>query len=98
MRVVVVALMLGIALPVGAQELKPPANLFGQKKVPPKPPVVDWSWRPSPESHSAGTPKVVCGMTLVPADPIVDRKMRVVAPNEGTQFTLRAIQPTVCRP
>jgi hypothetical protein len=34
----------------------------------------------------------------VPADPKVDPKMRVAAPQRGVVFTLRTIQPTICKP
>ena len=40
-------------------------------------------------------PNILCGMTIVPADPKVDRAMVKPAPN-GT-FTLRTITPPVCR-
>jgi len=91
------ALTFAMAHPAGAQEFKPPANLFGQKKPAPKPPPVDWTWRPSADAHASAQPAVVCGMTLVPADPKVDPKMKVAPPDGGVSFTLRAIQPTTCR-
>ena len=48
------ALTLAMAPPVAAQEFKPPANLFGQKKPAPKAPSIDWSWRPSADAQGAG--------------------------------------------
>ena len=91
------ALTLAMALPVGAQEFKPPADLFGQKKPAPKPPKIDWNWRPPVEQNAPASPTVVCGMTLVPGDPKVDPKMRVESPERGVTFTMRAIPPTVCK-
>jgi hypothetical protein len=90
-------LTLAVALPVGAQEFKPPANLFEQKTPAFKPYIVDWGVRPSAEQKSTPKPAVVCGMTLVPADPKVDPKMRVGPPDRGVAFTMRAIPPTVCK-
>jgi hypothetical protein len=85
------------ALPSVAQELKPPTNLFGQKAPAEKPPKVDWNWRPSADSVAASKPTVVCGMTLLPADPKVDAKMRVESPERGVAFTMRTVPPAVCK-
>ena len=85
-----------VALPAAAQEFKPLANLFGQKKPAPKPPKVDWNWRLSTEQAQPAKPSVVCGMTVIPADPKIDPKMRVAAPDGGVTFTMRAIRPAVC--
>jgi hypothetical protein len=92
------ALTLVMATPAGAQQFKPPVDLFVEKKAAPKPPVVDWSWRPSTDQRSISTPTVICGMTLVPADPKVDPKMRVARPARGVDFTMRVVPPTVCKP
>ena len=43
-------------------------------------------------------PAVICGMTVVPADPKVDPKMRVAPPANGTKFTITVVPPTVCKP
>jgi hypothetical protein len=91
------ALTLAMALPVGAQEFKPSANLFEQKKPAFKPYVVDWGARPATKQKPATVPTIVCGMTLVPADPKVDPKMRVEAPERGVTFTMRAVPPTICK-
>jgi hypothetical protein len=90
------ALTFAMAPPVAAQEFKQPANLFGQKKPAPRVPSIDWNWRPSADAK-APQPTVVCGMTLVPADPTVDPKMKTAAPDRGVTFTLRTIQPATCR-
>jgi len=90
-------LMLAMAPRVAAQAFTPPANLFGQKKLAPRVPSIDWSWRPSADAKAPAQPTVVCGMTLVPADPKVDPKMKTAAPDRGVTFTLRTIQPATCR-
>jgi hypothetical protein len=42
-------------------------------------------------------PRVVCGMTVIPADPTIDAAMRHAVPKpDGVQFTLRMVEPT-CR-
>jgi len=92
----------GLALltadPVAAQDLKRPANLFEQKKPAPTPPLVDWNWRPpAAASNAQATPTVICGMTMIPADPRVDPKMKVAAEERGTIFTMRVVPPTVCK-
>src|SRR5437762_1414437 len=91
------ALTLTMALPAGAQTFGPPADLFGQKKPPPRPPSVDWSWRPSADAKTPAPPVVVCGMTLVRADPKFDPKMKVAPPDRGVAFTMRAVPPTICK-
>ena len=90
------ALILSIAPPAVAQEFKPPTNLFGQKTPAPKPPKIDWNLWPSADRTFAANPTVVCGMTLVLADPTVDPKMRVAAPDSGVTFTMRVVLPTLC--
>lgn len=46
---------------------------------------------------SQPTPKVVCGMTLIPGDPQVDPGIAMTRPQDGPRFTIRAVEPTVCR-
>ena len=91
------ALMLTMALPVGAQEFKPQANLFEQKKPAFKPYIVDWGARQAAEQKSTPQPTVVCGMTLVPADPAFDPQMKVAVPDRGVAYQMRAVPPTVCK-
>jgi hypothetical protein len=102
MRVVIafaaVSLSLVAATPAVAQELKPPADLFAQqKKAPPKPPQVDWNRPPSPGATSAAKTTVVCGMTLVHADPKFDSRMRVAAPDSRVSYTMRTSPPPICK-
>ena len=91
------ALTLVVVMPAAAREFKPSANLFGQKAPAPKPPKVDWNWRPPVDEAQPAGPSVVCGMTVIPADPKIDPKIRVAPSNTGVTFTMRAIQPTVCK-
>jgi hypothetical protein len=43
--------------------------------------------------------KVVCGMTVIEADPSLDPKMGVTPPKEtGLRHRIRGIEPTVCNP
>jgi hypothetical protein len=90
-------LTLLIARPAAPQEFQPRTSLFGQKTPAPRPPHIDWNWRPSADWSAAAKPAVVCGMTLVPADPKADPKMRKGTPHPGVTFTLRAVPPTICK-
>jgi len=46
-------------------------------------------------------PRVVCGMTLVPGDPKIDPgialKRRPEGPGSETKYTIRTVQPSICR-
>jgi hypothetical protein len=42
-------------------------------------------------------PAVVCGMTLIPADPKLDSAMRHAVPDRDLKFAIRAIVPDDCR-
>jgi hypothetical protein len=79
-----------------APDWKPFINPFGQKPSP-KPPSIDWNRQPSADQNPAAKPTVVCGMALVPADPKIDPRMRVTIPDTGVAFTMRKVQPTVCK-
>jgi len=100
MRKLVVANVLALlaAGPASAQDVRLHVDLFGQKKPAPNAPAVDWSRGQAADPNAASRPKVVCGMTLVPADPRVDPKMRVAPPADGTAFTMKVVPPTVCAP
>ena len=42
-------------------------------------------------------PKVVCGMTIIEADPYFDQKMKVTPPKAGNvRYVIRAVDPAVC--
>ena len=41
--------------------------------------------------------KIVCGMTIIEADPYFDQKMKVAPPKDGNvRYVIRAIDPAVC--
>jgi hypothetical protein len=40
---------------------------------------------------------VVCGMTLMPADPSMDGAIRHTVPENGPAFAIRRVQPSICR-
>ena len=98
MRVVVsLVVLLVIAAPAAAQEFKPQAKLFAQQKKAAPRSQVDWNWRPSGDGTPAAKATVVCGMTLLPADPTIDPGMRVPAPSSGVSYTLRKSPPPICK-
>ena len=70
-------------------------NLFAQKPAP-KPYLVDWQVQVPVERSEPSRPSVVCGMTMVRADPKVDPKMRDTSPATGTTYAMRVVPPTVC--
>lgn len=43
-------------------------------------------------------PKVVCGMTVIPADPSIDPKFTIAPPDRATKYTMRLIEPPICKP
>lgn len=41
--------------------------------------------------------KIVCGMTIIEADPYFDQRMKVTAPKDGNvRYVIRAVDPAVC--
>ena len=50
-----------------------------------------------PLAQAAATTKVVCGTTVIPSNPNVDRKLVKPIPDQATKFTLRKIPPAACR-
>jgi hypothetical protein len=90
------ALVLAMSLPAVAQDFKYKSDLFGQKKPAPKPPKVDWNWQLSTAQPQAARPSVVCGMTVVPADPTIDPKIRVAPRDNGVKFAMKVVEPTLC--
>jgi hypothetical protein len=62
-----------------------------------------WTLRlaaPEPYRAPAASPasaKVVCGMTVIPADPTFDARMRHAVPDGGTRFAIRSIEPRICQ-
>jgi len=92
------ALAFALIQPVTAQTFKVDPDLFGQKKPAPKPPKVDWNWRPPVQQPQTRRPSVVCGMIVIPADPAIDPKIAVKPQDTRTTFTLTVVEPTVCKP
>lgn len=43
-------------------------------------------------------PKVVCGMTVIPVDPSPDPEFTKTPPDRSTKFTMRLIEPPICKP
>ena len=44
-------------------------------------------------------PRIVCGMTLVPApnvDPKIGQKLETEKPKNSTKYTIRPVQPSIC--
>jgi hypothetical protein len=53
------------------------------------------------EEHgtTGAKPRVVCGMTIIEANPRIDPKMALEAPKPpDVRYTIRAIDPPVCNP
>jgi hypothetical protein len=92
-----VVLTFALVQPASAQTFSYDPGLFGQPKKVANPPKVDWNWRPGAVPGPA-QPAVICGMTVVPADPKVDPKMRVAPRANGTTYAMTVAPPTVCTP
>jgi hypothetical protein len=80
----------------------PLGNLFAPKSKPPSLPCFLFP-TPTPtlnqrsDVHLAPQPTVVCGLTLIPADPNVDPAIRHEVPEDGPRFLIRSVDPTLCR-
>lgn len=48
--------------------------------------------------RSTDSPRVVCGMVMIPADPNIDPGIIVKVPDPQTRYAIRAIKPPVCLP
>lgn len=74
-----------------------PANPYRQLFTPQLPKTIP-SPLTSPRKPDA-KPNVVCGMTVVPADPSIDPKMGVTPQRDANlSYTIRAIAPPQCPP
>ena len=88
---VIAVILLLAAVPATASQSSPaPANPYTKLFQLPKG-LVD----PRPAERK---PKVVCGMTIIPADPKIDPKMVVQRPFDGVDYKIRTIDPPVCNP
>ena len=61
-------------------------------------PLVKPGERTQATRPSTPKPEVVCGMTVFPADPSIDPKFTVTPPDRATKYTMRAIDPRICKP
>jgi hypothetical protein len=68
----------------------PYSKLFQPSEI--KPPSAD-----AAAASEKGKPRVVCGMTVIPIDPNLDPKIRIVPQQSDTRHTIRAITPPVCK-
>lgn len=49
------------------------------------------------QAQAQQRPRVVCGMTMMPADPTIDSKMVIQVPKrDDVRHTIRAIEPPTC--
>ena len=80
-----------IPVPAGAQSAKGfghYGSLFDQPK-----PLTPAPRGQAPENQK---PSVVCGMTLLPANPKIDPAIRIPPPS-NRRFPMLTLEPTVCR-
>ena len=49
------------------------------------------------DAPSPSEPRIVCGMTIIPADPKIDPKMVIERPRDDVRYTMRSIEPSVCK-
>ena len=71
--------------------------LFKASELPKPTPGVATSASKPPASDSS-KPRVVCGMTIIPADPRADPKMLIEPKGDGVDYKIRAIDPPICNP
>jgi hypothetical protein len=86
--------------PIAAQQtangLAPRANLLRPSSKRVAPPRYLFP-TPHSQAQAAAKPTVVCGMTLIPGDPKVDPGIRRELPEGGPKFSIRSVDPKVCR-
>ena len=78
--------------PSSKRAVTPYSKLFQQ-------PAIEQTARAQRRVESAADatkPRVVCGMTLIPA-PNVDPKMVIEPRTDSTRYTIRVIEPPICR-
>jgi hypothetical protein len=81
----------GASAPFGTlrpSQSDPYKKLFAPRN--PMPPAID-------QRDAARKSKVVCGMTIIPANPGIDPKMSVPRNNDGIDYKIRAIDPPICQ-
>ena len=49
-------------------------------------------------AQAAPKKKIVCGTTIIEADPFFDQKMKVTPPKDpSVRYTIRAVEPPICK-
>jgi hypothetical protein len=101
MRTALIAMAISLtAAPLFSQALQAqaPSNLGSARPTPASPYRNLFQPRdPAPASPSQPAKKrVVCGMTIVQADPGLDSKMVSPPKNDQVKYTIRAVPPTTC--
>jgi len=49
-------------------------------------------------AQSAPRKTIVCGMTIIEADPFFDQRMKVTPPKDpNVRYTIRAVEPSICK-
>jgi hypothetical protein len=51
----------------------------------------------SRDGRSGAEPTVLCGLTLIPGDSNVDRGIRQDIPADGPRYSIRPVDPKLCR-
>jgi hypothetical protein len=105
-----VAVVLIEPAPIAAQEptngLPPKAPPFGSLFAPSSTPssatrflfpTPTFNQPPDARTTPATKPTVVCGLTVIPADPNVDPGIRHEVPEGGPRYQIRSVDPKVCR-
>ena len=78
----------------------PFGNLFAPPTKTPSPPrflFPTLTLKQRPEPQLAPKPTVVCGLTLIPADPNVDAAILHSVREDGPRFLIRSVDPKLCR-
>jgi len=75
--------------PVQARVADPYKRLFRQ-------PTIEQTARAQQRADQA-TPRPVCGMTLIPADPRIDPQILIAPRTDATHYTMRVIPPAICK-
>ena len=75
-----------------AERQTPYSKLFQAPEVKPQPA------EPSPaDAPATREPRVVCGMTIIPADPSIDPKIQITLPPSDVRHTIRVFSPPLCK-
>jgi hypothetical protein len=76
----------------------PKKNAFRRLQfVPGQQPAPQGPSHPQPADATDRSPRVVCGMVVMPADPKVDPAIVIPLPENTNRFSMRVITAPVCR-